>query len=439
VKSSARKNGNISKKHLVLIFIFYFSLFSFSQVNKNSKTISLDSLAFVGQYKLLLKLNCDSASYGRACKINQENKIVSVPELNFREVDTTFLKLIQKEIVIINENHLLPQTRVSGRLIIEEFLKDTNYYFFFEALSEKLSPNSKQNITISSQSGFYLEEPQMAENIRLILKSGRTIFSYEDTTVWDFIPSKDYVEYFCRKFDVSQGLQKQLHNNLYQNSSSITRSMNKRDFNQFVNFYRQFSQIKKHNHKAKFLIVCGHGHADEYNHVQLNNIVWFTLAYFIKKFLKIDPLTIDFTSLTDHCQFDKLSYERNKFYDSIHFDSHSSNPLFLFVDSIPFGKNKLSIVELRVDYAIASRPVEYIEGREKWLISDKRQKILIPKKYLNGNSKYFKAIHSTENQLHSTPADYVYIQKGYSPFLLLYPGVYKVYDQSKYLYTLEVK
>jgi len=417
---------------LLAIVLLFFLL----NLNLYSQEKNLDKYSFKQMYSKLLHSNCDTIGYcSDSYKLKYQLDTTNLTNLYFNVLDTSFFKKIDTNIVIINENHLFPQNRVLIHKLINYFLADSNYYFFFEALNQDLYYNSIDTISIGKQYGFYLEEPQMAENIRLILNHHKNIYSYESTnkTVnWDKYNALGLSYKVSNRFITAFIKQTK-------SSSYYTSAMNIRDMNQFINFYQKYRVLKKKNTSAKFVIFCGWGHVVDNKRFAPE---WFDLAYLIKKHIT-NPITIDISSLIDNCPHCKKSYERNKYYDKIIpilpnkniFYSISRNNLK------NYNLNTKIQASMSTDYLIYSPPIKYKNNRETWLQYDGKQAFLVDKKYYITNKRkkpVLKAYYKNENPKIATPADILYINKKEKNYFLLYKGKYDVYSNEKYIFTITI-
>lgn len=340
---------------------------------------------------------------------------------------------------MINEDHLFPQNRIFVHKIIRHFINDTNYYFFSEALSQDLFHKGKDTLTIGKKYGYYLEEPQMAENIRFLLHNNKDVYCYESRN--EKLQTKDYY---------NLNLESKVSNLFYNTFLEQTKkegfylpSMNIRDMNQFINFYKKYQIIKKKNPNAKFIILCGFGHIKENKRIPLRKITWFNFAYLLKNHLKIDPTTIEITELTDKCVYYKNSHKRSKYYDVIKNYMDDASFYYIHYDSLR-KHNAVRAIHgsATTDYYIYSPVVGYDKNRENWLKYDGKKEVFVEKKYFIKSKKktpVIKAYYKNEDYKQSTPADILYINKKVDNYLLLYKGKYDIYSDDKYMYSITFK
>ncbi len=312
-------------KYKLQILLLAIAVNLFSQSYSDEE---INQLSFEQKYQELKDANCDPLPSNAYCKLNKQKGNSKIEKLDFFKVDDSFLSQLADEIIIINEDHLFPQNRIFIHRLIRHFVKDTNVYFFFEALK----PNRDilklhiDTLNIGPHCGYYLKEPQMAENIRFITKqNNRPVFSYEA-----YQNSFDVKKYRRLGLDtkVSYGLYEMFLKTISK-KDDIYASMSIRDMNQFINFYEKYKKIKDINSNARFVIFCGHGHIAENRDARYTDISWFNFAYLLKKYQDIDPLTIELTNLTDKCAFNQ-----NKYYSFICNKYGNDDFLYTTVDSV---------------------------------------------------------------------------------------------------------
>lgn len=416
---------------LFIIFCFFSSTFDVcAQLDLD------DSLAFNQRYYDLLNLPCDTPPIYQDFEKNRRKRILksNIDKLLFQQVDEGFFKEIMHPFVMVNEDHYFPQNRIFIHKLIRHFLADTNYYFFFEALGQDIYVHSFDTLSPCRHFGFYLGEPQMAENIRLILKNNRNVYAYESQ-----------LKYFDEKKYFRLGLQSMIRNDFYDaflkrispDDKSFLKYMNIRDMNQFVNFYEKCLIIRKRNPKAKFIIFCGHGHLKERKGDSNKDISWNNLAYLLINYLNIDPTTVELTNLTEKC-----IYEKNMYYDTIRNLTNSPDFYYVCSDSLlKYGLYPVIQAGMNADYVISSPRIEYANNRETWLRYDGKKDVLIEEKwYVKNRDKVpiLKAYYKNENPEIATAADILYIHRSLQNYFVLYPGDYNIYLDGRYLYSITV-
>ncbi|MEI6823127.1 MAG: hypothetical protein WCL51_14445 [Bacteroidota bacterium] len=408
---------------LFLLILFFYSNITFAQLTL------VDSLCFNQRYDQLKENDCRELPQGVTRNRDIDLSVVNMISPN--AVDSFFInQLLKNKILIINEAHTFPQNRVLNHYLLNKLLQaDTNYYVFFEALDNDISDSELTNI---GGHGFYFHEPQMAENLRLVLKYSKKAFCYESTN--------DELQYDIFN---SLGLNKIVDEPLYEtfdDRSNFVCRMNVRDMNQYINFYFKYKDIIASNKNAKFIIMCGYGHVSEEKGAGIGNR-WYTLAYILKKNLGIDPTTVDVTTYIDKC-----SNEVNIYYDKLT-SKLSSDSSFYFIKRADFNTKQLEKLnfEQTTDYYIISPKTKLVNGRENWLRFDGKKYVKIDMKYfklLTKKHNVFKAYYKKEDIYTTTPADIVYIDNTIKEsYFVLYPGEYDIYinNSKKKAFTIDVK
>ena len=399
---------------LVLIFVFFSAASGFAQ------DVDLDSLSINQQYKLLRDLNCEASPRGAYCTLADQRRLesIDVEKLAIVPIDDVWInKLVNSKILIINEDHLFPQNRVFNHYLLNRLLADNHHYVFFETLNHDVSDTTT---TIDHSTGYYANEPQMAENIRLVLRQCHKAYQYEELS--DKLNEGKYYRL---------GLDKKVNPKFYEDfkrqtldSTNYITMMNKRDFGQFMNFYEKYNHINQSDPAAKFIIMVGFGHINEQKGSCVGSNCWYPLTYLLKTYLHQDPMTIEITE-----QIDKCDERKSKLYNKL--TARLANDKFYRIgDLSAISEDKRIYIAgaMKTKCTIISPKINYEKGRESWLRFDGKKEFGIDKKYyqhINGNV-VVKAFYIAENERTTTPADIVYIDKMKGNYLLLYKGRYKI-------------
>jgi hypothetical protein len=157
-----------------------------------------------------------------------------------------------RQIVIINEAHHVPQHRVITIELLKALKKQGYKYFAAETLFETDPDLNKRGYPLTS-SGAYLEEPIYGDVIRTALKLGYKVIAYDLNGT-----GPDARE---------RGAATNLKNRIFDRDP-----------------------------QAKVLIHVGYGHNAEIARPNGNKM----LAGYLKEFTGIDPVTIDQTAMTEH-------------------------------------------------------------------------------------------------------------------------------------------
>jgi len=230
-------------------------------------------------------------------------------------------KAKNNRIVIINESHNQPSHRIFVKSLLQDLYSAGYRYFAIEALSSDSSLNQKKNLLMTD--GYYTTEPQFSNMIKEAAKLGYTFVDYEP--------------------------------------------INKKELE--MREYYQALHIKEKtfdkDSAAKILVYCGFGHGDE----TITTDSTSAMAGWLKMMIKIDPLTIDQESLTEHSSHDyeKTSYSfLNASTSSVFINKHDSTKTF-----VPFdGQTGYDL------YVYHPRTI-YKDKRPNWLSYNESHKYFI--------------------------------------------------------------
>jgi hypothetical protein len=382
----------------------------------NGQLPDLDSLAFNGYYKELLELKCDH--YPKRPERDPATDISFI-----KMMDDNFVNQIANEkIIIINESHLHPQNRAYTYSILKKLFKKPNqYYVFFEALNSNGNILNKKSLPNINEQGYYFQEPQMAENLRLVLSNKHNAYAYEELS--DVINFNLY-----RSLQLNSNKNDSLLNLIVKNSTGsdkMINSMNIRDLNQFLNFYKNYKEITRSNPSAQFIIIVGHGHINEFPTDGFTGI-WYPFACILRNMMNINPCTVEFTEFNPVCKSD-----RNPFYNII-YNKVPDPDKYYYMTNMDLYNHQSEIgktVSYICNYFILSPVPKYTDNRPDWLLQAGRQAYTIPnikfKQLKTGTT--IKAVYINENNT-STPADIIYYNPKINNTLFLFPGTYKILD-----------
>ena len=352
-------------------------IYQFSE--KIAKKIEKDTLAWkyqmgatdysISQYYLKALETWDK----NGIKIQQLSKNDSVYFKSFKEQnakDYIIEKSKSEKIIIINEAHHNSSHRVFTTSLLKKLFTNGYRFFGLEAVTDTLINKRK---FVSKESGYYTNEPQMANLINEAIKIGFKIFSYE-------------------AINGENGKERE-----------IVQAKN-------------IAKIVTENPNSKFLIHCGWEHVVEGTPGNKN---WEkAMAGRLKEYTKIDPFTIDQTFYSE-----KGDSKFNKPY--IGMINLKSTVIMVNENGKTFNGG---IENDQTDCRIIHPITEYIDGRPNWLtISGERKKYKIPKNKIAKFPVLVLAYNKDEYEQNGIPSDIIEIlNREHIQDLILKKGEYKI-------------
>ncbi len=214
-------------------------------------------LSFVGEEKTALKI------FERLSKTSPSfDEIQTADFLAKNAKDEIAARVADKQIVLINEAHHVPQTRLLTLQLLQSFYDQGFRYFAAETFDERtLQKNIRQGFP-TQDIGYYTAEPTFALIVREALRIGYKLIAYE------FIPP-------CDPF-----------------KDPPEKCQNLREEGQAKNI---FERVFKDDSKAKILVHAGYGHIDK-----IGQENWLPMGYYLWNLAKIEPYSIDLTSFYQH-------------------------------------------------------------------------------------------------------------------------------------------
>ncbi|AWA30349.1 hypothetical protein HYN48_09755 [Flavobacterium magnum] len=275
-----------------------------------------------------------------------------------------------EKVIIINEAHHNARHRVFTASLLQGLYDNGYRYFGLEALSDTLINNRK---FVTSESGYYTNEPQMANLIREAIRIGFTVFGYDAE-------------------DVSNGKQREIAQ------------------------AQHISKLMKAHPEAKFLIHCGWDHAIEGTP---GNKSWEkAMAGRLKELTGIDPFTIDQTAYSE---------KSNVALSSPFIEMAHTEKTVILVDS--HGKTfNGSATNDQTDCRIIHPATRYLHGRPDWLLMDgARKSYAVPKSRIKECPVLVLAYREKEAEHDGIPADLIEITNRDTPAsLILSEGRYTI-------------
>jgi len=303
---------------------------------------------------------------------------VDTVDMSSYDVATAYDVIMQEaadhQIVIISENHLKPQHRIFASRIISGLANLGFGHLGLETLTSVHNANSPLDSMLmergypldSPLTGTYTMEPQMANLVRVAIRQGYQLFSYERS---EKIKGKD------------------------------------RDEIQADNIIRYLSA----NPKSKLVIVCGFHHAVESDRIKRGEAYW--MAKYIKDRTGIDPLTVyqdNFTEKIIHNQHPSLLV-------------HELEEPSVWVDEM----GQVASVSAEVDIEVMHPRTHYKNGRPHWLYKTTAHQAV--ELEIDSEELQYPLIASAypAGQEDSVPLDRVEVKHKYDQrVLVLLPGIY---------------
>jgi len=245
----------------------------------------------------------------------------------------------KSKLLMFNENHFKPEHRVLLRLLLKSFYKEGFRYLALESLLEEDSILNRRGYP-TSNSGFYIAEPNMASLIRDALVIGFKLIGYEDNN-----PNSE-----------------------------------KREINQAKNLYNKtFAQ----DSSSKVIVLAGHNHVYE----EMNkNKVW--MAAHFNNLYGINPVTFSQTGVKG---------KQNSWLEVVKNINTSRQPVDYLIynninSSIGVGATKITLSETTFSLGL---PYELLKANRKYLLSiylsdeyeDNKNAIPIKNVLINGMQK----------------------------------------------------
>lgn len=280
-----------------------------------------------------------------------------------------------EQVIIINEAHHNPMHRAFTESLLQGLYSKGYRFLGLEALFDSVI-NKRRFAT--TESGYYTQEPQMANLIREAIRIGFTVFGYE----------------------ASQG-----------------KNGKEREIEQAKNI----AVVMSKNPDSKFLIHCGYDHVIEGTPPTKS---WEkAMAGRLKEYTGINPFTIDQVKYSEKGD-PKFNHPYIKLAES-EFPSVMVN----LKGQLFNGKKDND----QIDCAIIHPTTKYLHGKPDWLsISGLRREFVIPDSLINQLPVLIFAYRKNEFGNNGIPADIAEIEsKGQSVPLLLEKGEYKIIMKNK--------
>ena len=229
-------------------------------------------------------------------------------------VDALTLLAKNKQIVMINEAHHVPQHRSLTYDMLNKLWQSGYRYLALEALNSNKYPFSG---VLQSDDGYYTKEPMFALLINHAVSIGFKLVSYDSSA-----------------------------SSIDERETEAAETIKKRIFD--------------YDPDAKVIIHVGYSH--------INEVDW--LASKLKALLNIDPLTVDQTELAEKSE---VKFE-DPLYQSVITTFNETRP-FVLVDH---GQNVFSSQPEKWDVTVFWPRTQYLYGKADWLIKNRELKPIEP-------------------------------------------------------------
>ncbi|WP_069660867.1 hypothetical protein [Arcticibacter eurypsychrophilus] len=349
--------------------VYKFSKDIMTEIDKDTLSGKYQSgaaaLSFSGHYMDILKIWDEVGVIEKG--YSKEDSLSFIKSKKENACEYVISKSKEAQITIINEAHHIPQHRTFTKSLLKGLYKNGYRYLGLETLSDTLVNSRKYPTT---ESGYYIVEPEFGSLVVEAIKVGFKLFAYE--------ASKDkYGKY--------------------------------REIEQAENIARF---IKK-NPKGKVLIHCGYAHAYENAYKPWER----AMAGRLKDMLKTDPLTIDQT------MFLEKSDEAN---NHLFFRLNQSNDPVVLVSHDDRVYNGDTGSE-QTDIVVIHPKANFIEGRPDWFIKNKHKHTIPSSKLGTHQTALVFAYRNNEFEDNGVPADIIEIsEKSPSKNLYLQSGLYEI-------------
>lgn len=208
--------------------------------------------SYIGEYRKALQLIDEINPPTPSARMDREDSLYLNRFKPVNAVSCIVEKAKNAQIVIINEAHHVPQHRTFTTYLLEGLYRQGFRYLGVEGISQE-EKNLNQRKYPVPETGFYTQEPQFGELLRVALTMGFEVFAYEAT---------------------------------------VGKNGKEREIEQARNIQR----VLQRNPAARMLIHCGHSHVLEDS---LATSWEKAMAGRLKEFTGIDPLTINQEPMTE--------------------------------------------------------------------------------------------------------------------------------------------
>lgn len=273
--------------------------------------------AFIGDYKNAL------AAFDRLDDVNHSDStyriFTSCKAIDAK--DYIIQRSKREKVIMINEAHHQPLHRAFTASLLAGLWANGYRFLGLETIADGAALTKRKKLKISD--GFYTAEPEFAKMVRLALKLGFTIFSYEAT-----------------------------------GKNGIAREQAQAE---------NIMKVVKAHPESKFLIHCGFSHVTEANHSTWGK----AMAGRFKDLSRIDPFTIDQVEMTERSE-PKFEAEA--------FKNLSAARAIVMIDDSDLPCT-LSDDRRLIDIKVVHPRTQYASGRPTWMRTDSTYQNVEVQKY----------------------------------------------------------
>ena len=284
-----------------------------------------------------------------------------------------------RNVLMIGEEHVKPQTRTILIPLLRELRKQGFEYFAAETFNDDLSETLRRGYALES-TGTYTADPIFAEGVREAIKLGYKLVPYEH------IEAPPPME----------NAKSQYRQNFREKGQAV--KLKERIFDKTPN--------------AKVIVWAGRAHVYEQT-ADVGDDVWEPMAYWFKRLTGIDPLTV---YLPTHSEESRPELEVGNYRYATHNGWVKAPTVFLDKQGKPFGES--------FDVQVFFPRAQYVKGRPDWMFRElNRRAVEIPHSILAKQGMQVVQAHRVGEPPPAIPADQIVIHPGDPiPVLMLPKG-----------------
>ena len=268
-------------------------------------------MSFIGLYKEMLPIWDKYEDYSNY-KLSEKDSLDFLKYTPILAIDYILKQAKKEKVIMINEAHHNPFHRVFITSLLEGLYEEGYRYLGCEGISRKDSLLMERKIPVQEKTGYYVNEPQFGNLIRVALDLGFTVFGYDGKG-----EGKDY-----QSREIAQ-----------------------------VNHIKA---VLDKDSTAKILIHAGWGHIlEDTSRIKL-------MAYHFQRITGINPYTVNQTTMSEHSepQLEDPIYRMGV-------NQIDTSSVFLKISEDSIYRNK------KTDIIVFHPRTTYINNRPNWLYARK--------------------------------------------------------------------